>query len=913
MKLPFLPFVLLAFASADAASPLAGEVRALFKDKCLSCHGDDTQKIKGDYDMRTREGTLKGGESGEVAVAPGQPDKSPLLQAVMRMDKDFAMPPKENDKLSPEQVELVRKWIAAGAEWSEVVVAKSGGEKWDAADGVTVATSGGRSDDWTNRRYKTEDIWAYQPIKRTTAPEVKEKTSNAIDAFMLEKLAAKNIEGFAPEADQRTLIRRATFDLTGLPPTPAEIEDFLKDESPNAFGKVLTRLLQSPRFGEQQARHWLDVVRYADTNGFSNDFERPNAWRYRDYVIRSFNADKPFDRFAVEQIAGDEFEPENPEMQIAVGFLRAGPWEHTGMTVAAITRQQFLDDVTHAVGVTFLGQGLRCAQCHDHKFDPVPTKDYYRIQAVFAPTQFAERAVPFLPVENTRGLESAKAPVEARLALIVQRQEALKKKAAEAVEAYLAERGLKSIDELPEKERPRKDYLGWTHGLSKADLSLRKIYEKSRAYLERELVRFEPLAFSVYSGAGNKYTSVKARNPMPKDRSGPVSAVHILPGGSIESPSDEVQPGVLSPMFGANDKITPAAWNTIPDSTEGRRLALARWVASPNNTLTARVIVNRIWQQHFGHGLVATPNNFGKMGARPTHPELLDYLATWFIDHGWSLKKLHRLIMTSAVYRQSSTREGIEKIQVLDSKNALLAYYPAHRLAAEEIRDAMLALTGEMNPEMGGPGAFPEINWEVAMQPRHIMGSVAPAYLPSRTPHERNRRTIYAFRYRTLSDPMLEVFNRPGSEISCETRDQTTVTPQVFALFNSEFAHRRALALSATIEKHAKPFEARLASLFSIVNGRAPSAAEAKVCAAHYEKMLAHHRANPPQPTELPTKVKRHMVEELTGETVEWEEDLPGMDQYKRDLMPWEVEPETRAFAEICLALLNSNEFLYLR
>lgn len=569
--------------------------------------------------------------------------------------------------------------------------------------------------------------------------------------------------------------------------------------------------------------------------------------------------------------------------------------------------------MTHHIGVTFLGQGLRCCQCHDHKFDPVPTRDYYRIQAVFAPTQFAERAVPFMPVESTRGLEAAKAPVGARLALIQQRGEALKQKAQQGVAAYLAERGVKSIDELPETDRPRKDYLGSTYGLTKTDLSLRKIYDKSKAYLERELVRFEPLAYSVYSGPDNKYTSVKAQNPMPQNRTGPVAAVHILPGGSLESPADEVKPGVLSPMFGANDKLTPAAWNTIPDAQDGRRLALARWIASPSNTLTARVIVNRIWQQHFGHGLVATPNNFGKMGARPTHPELLDWLATWFIDHGWSIKKLHRLIMSSAVYRQGSTRDGIEKIQSLDSKNALLAYYPAHRLAAEEIRDAQLALTGELNPEMGGPGVFPEINWEVAMQPRHIMGSVAPAYLPSRTPHERHRRTIYAFRYRTLSDPMLEVFNRPGSEISCECRDQTTVTPQAFALFNSEFAHHRALALAAAIEKRAPAFDARLAELYRIVYGRAPEPNEATACRAHFDKMLAHHRANPPQPTELPTKVKRHMVEELTGETVEWEEELPGMDQYKRDLMPWEVEPETRAFAEVCLALLNSNEFLYLR
>ncbi|MEQ1858477.1 MAG: PSD1 and planctomycete cytochrome C domain-containing protein [Chthoniobacteraceae bacterium] len=895
-----LSFTLLTLPWTAAASPLAAQVRALLNDKCLACHGDDAEKIKGDYDMRTREGTLKGGESGEAAVVPGQPEKSPLFLAVTRRDKDFAMPPKENEKLSPEQVELLRKWIAGGAEWTDAVAKP----KWDAADGVTVATSGGQSGDWNDRRYKPEEVWAYQPIRRPAVPAAESK--HPIDAFILEKLAEKLIAGFALPADKLTLLRRATFDLTGLPPTTGEIDAFLKDTSPDAFAAVLTRLLESPRYGEQQARHWLDVVRYADTSGFSNDYERPNAWRYRDYVIRSFNSDKRFDRFILEQIAGDELEPNNPEMAIAVGFLRSGPWEHTAMTVAAITRQQFLDDVTHAVGVTFLGQGLRCCQCHDHKFDPLPTRDYYAIQAVFAPTQFAERDVPFLPVENTRGIDDGRAPVQARLALIHERSAALKKKSEDGMAAWLAGRGVKSIDELPEKERPRKDYLGATSGLTKTDLSLRKIYEKSRAYLERELKRFEPLAFSVYSGVDNKYTSTKPVNPMPAQTLGAVAAVHILANGSLESPAEEVKPGVISAMAGARDTV-------LPDATEGRRLALARWIASPENTLTARVIVNRIWQQHFGHGLVATPNNLGKMGARPTHPELLDWLATRFVERGWSIKELHRLIMTSQTYQQASTRDDVEKIRALDSKNSLLAYFPARRLAAEEIRDAMLALTGELNPEMGGPGVFPEINWEVAAQPRHIMGSVAPAYLPSRTPQERHRRTIYAFRYRTLSDPMLEVFNRPGSEISCEVRDQTTVTPQVFALFNSEFTHNRALALAAAIGKSEATTDARIAKVFRTVHGRAPSAGEAKACAAHFEKLLAHHRAHPPQPVALPMKVKRQMVEELTGETVEWEEDLPGMDRYQRDLMPWEVAPETRAFAEVCLALLNSNEFLYLR
>jgi hypothetical protein len=300
------------------------------------------------------------------------------------------------------------------------------------------------------------------------------------------------------------------------------------------------------------------------------------------------------------------------------------------------------------------------------------------------------------------------------------------------------------------------------------------------------------------------------------------------------------------------------------------------------------------------------------MGARPTHPELLDWLARWFMDNGWSLKKLHELIVTSAAYQQTSERPDIDQLREKDAKNDLLAYFPPRRLAAEEIRDAMLAASGELNHEMGGPGVFPELNWEVALQPRQIMGSMAPAYVPSRTAAERNRRTIYCFRIRTLGDPMLEVLNRPGSETSCERRDETTVTPQVFALFNSEFAANRALAMAARLVKELPADAQRIAAAFSAVYGRAPSAAEQERCLAHLVRMTDQHR-DPPQPTVLPIKVRRSMVEELTGEMVHWEEDLSVLSDYQRDLMPWQVEPATRALADLCLVLMNSNEFLYLR
>jgi mono/diheme cytochrome c family protein len=894
---------------------LARQVQAILKAKCLACHGDDAADLKGEFDLRSRTAMLRGGESGAAAVLPGKPDQSPLLSAIAGKDALLKMPPKENDALSSEQVELVRNWISAGAKWPDPALDGSARQWLDAAQGIEVATSGGRSPEWTQRKYQPADLWAYRAIARPTVPVVGvDRRSNAaaaihpIDAFIQARLAAGGFTP-APPAEKTILLRRVVFDLTGLPPTGEQTQAFLADDSPPAFAKLIDDLLASPAYGEQQARHWLDVVRYADTSGLSNDYERPNAWRYRDYVIRSFNADKPFDQFVTEQLAGDEIEDGNPENLIAVGYLRMGPWEHTGMTVAAITRQDFLDDVTHHVGVSLLAQGLRCARCHDHKFDPVPTLDYYRIQAVFAPTQFAEREVPFLPVENTRHMAAQREVSRQHLSQSQQVIGDLDAKSNAAFSKMMEEKGAEKLGDLPPEKRPRRGLFGLTN----EELSLKKIYQKRIAYFDRELKRYEPLAMSVYSGPTNGYTSVKPINLMPENLAGEIPVVHILPGGSLATPSEAVKPGVLSAMLGitlASPAVPPSELN---DAMSGRRLALARWITSRENSLTARAIVNRVWQQHFGRGLVATANNFGKMGAKPTNLELLDWLATWLVDHDWSLKELHRLVLTSATYQQSGQHPDLARLQEADAKSELLAYYPQRRLAAEELRDSLLAISGELNDEMGGPGVFPEINWEVALQPRHIMGSVAPAYQPSRTPDERNRRTIYAFRYRTLADPLLEVFNRPGSETSCEMRDETTVTPQVFALFNGQFAHDRALALAANLAKeHADPAK-QIAAAFERFYLRQPSDEETQLALAHLQKMTAHHRQHPATKTSLPQTVKRTMVEEMTGLDVSWDEALDLGEGYVRDLQPSDVSPSVQALADLCLVLINSNEFLYLR
>ena len=325
----------------------------------------------------------------------GNAKESPLYIATIWTDPDFQMPPKENDRLTDAQMDMLEAWIDGGAPWPDAMrrdeILAEG--NWDWGDEVPVKTSGALSENWANRRYKGEDLWAFYPLKEVVLPK-NFKKKNPIDAFIQQKLKE---EGLKPtsKADKRTLIRRATYDLIGLPPTPEEVETFLADKSEDAFENLVERLLASPKYGEQWGRHWLDVVRYADTDGFANDYARPNAWRYRDYVIRAFNDDKPYNEFIMEQIAGDEMNPQNPEMLIASGFLRMGPWEHTGMSIVAETRQFYLDDVTNGVGESFLSMPLRCARCHDHKFDPIPTKDYYRIQAVFATTQFADRKLHF--------------------------------------------------------------------------------------------------------------------------------------------------------------------------------------------------------------------------------------------------------------------------------------------------------------------------------------------------------------------------------------------------------------------------------------------------------------------------------------------------------------------------------------
>jgi hypothetical protein len=922
-------------AGAGAGELFATKVGPLLKERCLGCHGDDPKKLRGKLDLRTREATLQGGESGEPAVVPGKPEESPLYLAVTREDPLLAMPPKENDKLAAEDVAAIRAWIEAGAPWPSAgaqarpkPVAKNPSWGANANDGVTVATSGGLSPQWTNRRYKPENLWAYQPLRKPPVPTAAagagrgsianaNANANAIDAFLAVRLAETGLEP-APPADRRTLIRRATFDLTGLPPTPAEVEAFVADRDPDAaaFARVVDRLLASPHYGEQLARHWLDVTRYADSSGLANDFERGNAWRYRDYVVRSFNADRPYDRFVREQIAGDEIAPDDPEALIAVGFLRMGPWELTGMEVAKVARQKFLDDVTDSVGQVFLAHALQCARCHDHKFDPVPTRDYYSIQAVFATTQLAERQAPFLPAENTSGFDERRF-LEDRRERYESIQEKIRVKEEAAARAWSAERGLPYVPRLKGLRDgvPESKLAPIRVGLDVRDLGLQRIANKGLERLRWEFDRYEPFALSVYSGRTADLRTVVAPRRMPADRmsSGELEATAILAGGDPFSPRDPVAPGVLSAVrLGEGDDGDSPGSTAIPESIEGRRRALAEWIASPANPLTPRVMVNRLWLWHFGRAIAGNPNNFGATGKRPTHPELLDWLAREFVDRGWSVKAMHRLIMNSAAYRRGSLHPDPESVARLDPERTSHAVFFPRRLAAEELRDATLAVTGELNPALGGIPVRPDLNPEVALQPRMVMGTFASAWQASPLPAQRHRRSLYALKLRGLRDPFFEVFNQPSPENSCEARDASTVTPQVFSLFNSTATRDRALALAVRAldaSRSRLPGEA-IDRVFALALGRPPAEAERRACLAHWAAMTGRHRSLRPAKAGPPAEVVREALEENSGEKFTFVETLESAPAYVPDLHPADVEPDVRGLMEVCLVLFNANEFI---
>ena len=898
---------------AQVASPVGVEekhftlkVLPLLKSKCLGCHGDMPDDLKGEFDVRTREALLLGGESGEAGLIPDDVAASLLVQAV-RWD-GLEMPPKENDRLTEEQVSAIERWVAAGAPWPNAArqneIRQAEWSVPENEDGVLVATSGGLADAWTYRRYEKQKVWAFLPLQQ-------EFSFDSIDGFIDACLQEKNLKP-APQATPSELIRRVTFDLTGLPPKPAEISAFLKAWSINtdqAWGELIDRLLVSPHYGERWAQHWLDIVRYADTAGFSNDYERSNAWRYRDYVIRAFNQDKPFDEFVLQQIAGDEFRPGDPESMIATGFLRMGPWG-TAMIPQDEARQLYRDDVVHSIGQSFLSIPMRCCKCHDHKFDPIPTRDYYRLYAALSATQPSEMAVAFLPEENNSGFEQGQKLVDRLHHFADGKRQALIDKQEAAAKAWYADhdlpyKGQNARRKDPEDQKPPRHV-----GLSETEKGRLKVREQDTWIWERRKERYQPLVQGVFNGPDFVRNGRKLRKPGKMDAKWKPEST-IFTGGDHQATGETVSPGVLSacgvPI--ANDSADdPYA---IRSDIKGRRLALAKWIADRRNPLSARSFVNRIWQHHFGRGIVGTANNFGVKGDQPTHPKLLDWLANQFLANGGHSKPLHRLIVMSQAYRRSSTHPDVQGLRTIDPNGNLLACYLPRRLSAEELRDAMLSVTGELNPEMGGVPIMPEINLEVALEPRMIQFSIAPAYQPSRLPRERNRRSIYAYRVRGQADPFMEVMNLPNPNESCETRDVAAVSPQAFTLMHSDVMTDRSIAFAKRLLADHASIQQQVRSALRIAFGREPEEREQQSLVAYVKEMIAYHRKQTPEPVVYPTHVVRSLVEELTGEAFEFEEILPVFDDYVPDAKPADVSPETRALADLALLLFNSNEFVY--
>ena len=760
------------FAAPEKSAPDSGAlfektIRPILAENCFKCHSHAENKFKGGLALDSPASILKGGETGP-AIVPSQPEKSLLLQAV-RQSGELKMPPK--GQLTSAQVAAIEQWIKAGAPMPATVSSVPNGH----------AKRTGKITD------EDRAWWAFQPIRKTAPAKLADDawSRNEIDRFILARIRKENLKP-STEAARVALIRRLSFDLVGLPPSPAEVETFVKDRSADAYETLVDRLLASPRYGERWARHWLDLVRYADSDGYRIDDFRPNAWRYRDYVIQSFNDDKPYDRFVQEQLAGDELFPGDPAALTATGYLRHWIYEYNLRDVRG-QWTTILNDITDTTADVFLGLGLQCARCHDHKFDPILQKDYFRLQAFLAPILPREDLVAATETEK-RTHAAKRAEWEKKTASLRAEIESIETKYRNAATKDAIEKFPEDIQAMILK--PVSERTALEHQL--AELAYRQVYyEYDR--LERKLKGEDK---EKVIALRKQLATHDALRPAPLPTVLAVSdASRIAPPVFI--PKKDGEP--IAPGFPTILDDKPAVIPPLPanlDST-GRRAALAKWLTRPDNPLTARVIVNRVWQQHFGHGLAANASDFGKLGEAPTHPELLDWLAGGFIENGWSFKKLHRLIVTSATYRQTATATRDAK----DPENKFYARGTTRRLDAEQIRDAVFTITSELNLKTGGPA------------------------VNASDPH----RAIYTKMLRNTRDPLLDVFDAPLWFQSAASRDTTTTPVQSLMLINSQFMLQRAKAFANRVSKDCGPnaSEEKLVShAYELAFGRAPTAAQ---------------------------------------------------------------------------------------
>jgi len=714
--------------SDEAKTDFEKSISGILVRRCLECH--NSINSSGGLDLSRHDKLLAGGDSGEVVVS-GKPEESSLIERIAAGE----MPPEKNGKkqeLPAEEIDVLRQWVAEGGAWPE-------GRILDPYERTTEKRSG-------------RDWWSLQPLTHPEVPEDGSDSTIAIDAFIRAGLKQRQLTA-APPAEKRTLLRRVYYDVIGLPPTADEIEAFVADTSPDAYERVVDALLERPQFGERWARHWLDVVRFAETNGYERDAVKPNAWKYRDWVIQAFNSDMPYDEFVKEQLAGDELPNRSEETVIATGFLRLGTWDDEPNDVEEYKYDR-LEDLVHTTTTAFLGMTVKCARCHDHKFDAIPQTDYYRIGAAFWGGPVTHRA---------RELQGG-----------------------------------------PTKEELGFDVLGWT------DIT---------------------------------------KEPAP---------LNLLKKGDVHRPGPEVDPGSLTGTVSfVRDFEKPAA----EAKTTQRRLQLAEWIASADNPLTSRVIVNRIWQHYYGDGIVASSDNFGFLGEKPSHPELLDWLANELIGGKWKLKRLHKMMVMSETYRQSSLHPDADKLEEIDLANRYLWRGNRRRLDAESLRDTILTASGRLDLKLGGPSFHAPISNDAL----EGLSMKSGAYQPS-PPEETRRRSIYMFTKRGLGVPLMTVFDTCDTTAPTGRRDVTIVPTQALSLLNNGWVNDEAHAMSRRVLETSATNEGRVKAAWRYALGRDPGPVERSSGLAHVGELLSQ---------------------------------------------PSERNSEENAWASLCHVLINSNEFIY--
>lgn len=724
------------------------EVKPILQANCFRCHGAES-KIKGKLRLTSREDILKGGASGP-SVTLESPEKSLILDAINY--RDLEMPPK--GKLPQAQIDILTKWVKMGAPWS------SG--KIKATHGIPVVDDAAKN------------FWAFRPIAKPEIPKVNDAAwvKTPIDAFILAKLEAAGLKP-APPTERGALLRRVYYDLIGLPPTCEEVDAFMKDDRADAYPRLIDRLLASPHYGEHWARHWLDVVRYAETNSFERDSAKPFIWRYRDYVIRAFNEDKPYNQFIREQLAGDELDQITPDTLIATGYYRLGIWDDEAPD-KLLAFYDDLDDIANTTGQAFLGLTVGCARCHDHKIDPLPQKDYYRFLAFFHNVRRYGDKNDLKPIGSPEEIKK----VQGEIAAIKKRLSETEKQIAEiedAVKPKLA--GGERDDFKYDQNRPLILRKNVGKLISAEEFAKYEALQKQREKIRRE----QPSAM-------NHALCVGEFGSEPKE-------TFVLARGNPQAKGDKVEPGFPSVLTDAKANVPEKS--PYPSSS-GRRRVLADWIADKNNALSHRVWVNRVWQWHFGRGIVRSSSNFGYMGNPPTHPELLDWLTSEFIAGGMKLREIHRLILLSNTYQMSAKAEDAALAK--DPENDYFWRFNMRRLSAEEIRDSILAASGNLNLKaVGGPSVYPLIPHEV------FAGQSMPGSgWGKSSPEERARRSVYIHIKRSLAVPILANFDVPDTDAPCPVRFTTTQPTQALSLLNSDFLNEQAKIFADSVRKEAK-------------------------------------------------------------------------------------------------------------